>query len=613
MGSILSGYDGKFNDFELARAWGVSSIMIILSPVLLCVIHRFWLTRNNYEMEIRDAKAVIMAPWFILFRNIFEAMCHFTLNLDLAKEDWEDFEIFRHKRWNMTSIFNHLAIASLLLCGAAYFYRVWMFWFRNKVQDGAKALFEKSETSIAPGSLRVGFGRRDTIGHPWKVSGVLFIWFLMTIIPYSYINENTFKNLWISAMGFTMLILSILLLRRVKSKSSLGILREYKFMLLTLILLYGGNLLMYFIPFFRDTYYDLLIDFLWRAVIFDIYFIWLSRFMTTYDVTIIEQENQKFSRIKSRKRKRKKKKKKTAKGVRASTDSDQKELGVELAVAKTNSRESDIMSMPEFDGNLSSPGSVWSVSCIEDLSLTEVLSNQENFNQFRKHACETLCSENLLFFVDVYLHRRDLHEDPFLEKIAGETTVIKDCAKLEMVWIDQEEQVPTLREIYLNYIKTHSQYEVNIPGRMRKKIMSFFGDGRKTKRLKRNVQNSLVNEMGNANSIRSEEKPSNRDWNVPKIDSINRPSSLKVKDPNCGANPADLSLYNAHAVSNRSVVKSNLQLTNHSSLGASNAYENMTYPSIEVLYPAWKTLVNLLKSDTLVRFKRRNIEVLESY
>jgi len=610
MGSILCGGDGKFNNFELARAWGVSSILIVLSPVLLYVIQRFWLTRNNYEMDIRDAKAVIMAPWFILFRNIFEALSHFTLDLDLAWDDWELFENWRHNMNNITSIFNHLAIAMLTLCGAAYFYRVWMFWFRTKVSDEPKALYEKSETNIALDLHQVGFSRRDNIGHPWKVCGVLSIWFIVTIVPYSLIKDNMWKLFWLIIMAVTMIMLSILLLRRVKSQNRLGIVREYKFLLLMMILLWGGNFLLNYIPLFQETYYDLLIDFLWRAVLFDIYFIWLLRFIKTFAITNIKEENKKKSRILSRTRRRKKKKK-AAKG--ASKDGDRNELSVELAVGKNNSRESDTMSIPpEYDGNVSSPGSVYSVS--EDLSLTEILSNQEKFKQFREHTCETLCSENLLFFVDVYLHRRDLPEDPFLAKVAGETTVIKDCAKLKMLWIGQDEQVPTLEHIYLNYIKTHSQHEVNIPGRMRKKIMRLFGDGRKnrTRRLKRNVQNSLVNEVGNAISIRSEKKPSCRDWNVPKIDGINRPSSLQIKDTNVVANPADLSFYNARAASNRSAVKSSLQLTNRSSANSSNPYESMPYHTIELLYPAWKTLVNLLKNDTLVRFKRRNIEVMES-
>jgi len=267
------------------------------------------------------------------------------------------------------------------------------------------------------------------------------------------------------------------------------------------------------------------------------------------------------------------------------------------------------MMKPGFDGNLSSPGSIYSVASVEDISLPDILNKQEKFEKFLGHSRETLCSENLLFFVDVYVHRRNLSEDPFLKKVGGETTVLKECARLKMDWIPHDHQVLTVWELYRCYIKTYSPREVNIPGPMKKAIMAHFGDGRKTKRHKMNTQKSLVNEMV-VTSVRSKRITNSRDWMVPKMESINQPSSLQQEGPNSFAIETDLSLLNTGA-SNRTVAKAKaeLKLTNQSS-SAENPFENN--PSIELLYPVWKTLVSLLKNDTLVRFKRKNIEYLES-
>jgi len=622
MGFTLNGKDNEFNKFEIARAWGVTSIMFFFCPVLLFVIYRFFVTRNNYEMWIRNPNALIMAPWFIFARRIFEALSHFALDLDLAVADWDLFEAHRHSTSldNAISVFNCLSNFSFTLCGASYFYRVWMFWEKNRrakgledVSSGTKDYHWDSETTVPDSTGTSRLGSSATLRNPLKVSGVLCIWLLFINVPYCRFFEiSTHKMAWLASMGLPMIVGCIILLHDVQN--TFGILQEYKVLMVLLIMITAFNFLIGFIPFLRNTYYDMLADFFWRALLFDIYFLWLARFIKTFAIETIEEQNKRIkasnSEYRASKRLWKKRRKKSAKEYRANGDGEEQgyEFSSEvITVDEVESRDSDLMMKPGFDGNVSSPGSVYSAASVEDISLPDILNKQEKFEKFLRHSHETLCSENLLFFVDVYVHRRNLPEDPFLKKVRGETTVLQECASLKMDWIHHDHQVLTVWELYRCYIKTYSPREVNIPGQMKKKIMAHFGDGRKTKRSKVNTQKSLDNEMV-VSSMRSERMTKSRGWMVPKMESINQPISLQQEGSSSLANHADLSLLNTGA-SNRTVAKADLQLTNQPSL-AENPFENNT--SIELLYPVWKTLVNLLKNDTLVRFKRKNIEYLES-
>merc|ERR1719419_869391 len=109
-------------------------------------------------MYMRNPTALIMAPWFIFARRIFEALSHFALDLDLAVADWDLFEAHRHstKLDNATSVFQSLSTISWTLCGATYFYRVWMFWLKNRrakgledVPLGANSSNWNSETTVS--------------------------------------------------------------------------------------------------------------------------------------------------------------------------------------------------------------------------------------------------------------------------------------------------------------------------------------------------------------------------------------------------------------------------------------------------------------------------------
>merc|ERR550534_3125050 len=110
---------------------------------------------------------------------------------------------------------------------------------------------------------------------------------------------------------------------------------------------------------------------------------------------------------------------------------------------------------------------------VDEIPLHEILSDHDWHSQFRQHVQDTMCPENLLFFVDVYMHRKNLMWDPFLYKIEHEPIDIRECASVNLPWIDEKmkhnpEIAPDSRRIYELYIKPLSKLEVNIPGKIRR-------------------------------------------------------------------------------------------------------------------------------------------------
>jgi len=64
--------------------------------------------------------------------------------------------------------------------------------------------------------------------------------------------------------------------------------------------------------------------------------------------------------------------------------------------------------------------------------LTDILSNEKFHAEFKHHVKQTLCAENLCFFVDVYMYRKALEYDPFIDMSDVESKLIYDCAAIRM-------------------------------------------------------------------------------------------------------------------------------------------------------------------------------------
>jgi len=181
-----------------------------------------------------------------------------------------------------------------------------------------------------------------------------------------------------------------------------------------------------------------------------------------------------------------------------------------------------------------------------DVTLSQVLSHENAFLKFVEHTKENMCFENLAFFVDMYALRKTLGKDPFIALTVDDSTMIRDCATLKMTWIDQSisrntDNVPSAKDIFQLYVPPYSEMEVNIPGRMRKQLVVEF-----------------------------EQIPEQK-----RFSTILRQRTKDIKD------------------SMRIVFGTD-----------DNRTRNSDRELVVKLYPVWKTLLSLLDSDTLVRFKR---------
>merc|ERR1719397_981010 len=191
-----------------------------------------------------------------------------------------------------------------------------------------------------------------------------------------------------------------------------------------------------------------------------------------------------------------------------------------------------------------------------DITLSQVLSNENAFLKFVEHTKENMCFENLAFFVDMYALRKTLGKDPFLALTVDDSEMIRDCATLKMTWIDQSirrnmDNVPSAKDIFELYVPPFAEMEVNIPGRMRKRLVVEFEELPKEQRISK-----ILRKRTNVKSSSG------------RVDKTS--DSMRIvfgTDDDCTRNSGE--------------------------------------EQVAKLYPVWKTLVALLDSDTLVRFKRQ--------
>jgi len=147
--------------------------------------------------------------------------------------------------------------------------------------------------------------------------------------------------------------------------------------------------------------------------------------------------------------------------------------------------------------------------------------------------------------------------------------------------------VLTSREIYRLYIKPSSKMEVNIPGRMRKELVNLF-EQKKRNSTRRGMSfiGKLVRQVTRNNTQRMQPQSS--------ISGLSRNSM--VSNPRLKSQRTlfrDSNVYKSSRDDSQNFSMHRHSTTQHSG----------TECLIDHLYPAWKALVNLLNSDSLVRFK----------
>lgn len=576
-----AGDNGDFNNYEMARAWVVYSTVTLLSPISLYVVHSFYVTRNNWEMKVREPYAVILCSFTMWVSFILESIYHLSLDLELAKRDWNDFIVIRPE--STSEIFDTLAYAGFVLAGSMYLFRVWMFWYKSGLSGEIHGFGE----AIAAQTLRERpkltnyyTNRRRRFGNRRLVIAACLLWSIMAIAPVVVldfmlnVDRRLLKHIISAAVVIPVPCVMSYLLRNVKNK--FGIVSESKLAFLILLIIIAFNLLLYFTG-MRNSYYRWLIDYWLKSVLICGYFLWLMRFIQTFSVDKINDRDD-------------------TKSVRD---------GLKSAICCDRPW---VLSIPSQ-----------SVS-YEDYQLHELLESKKGFDLFRTHLGETLCAENLLFFVDVYMHRKTLDVDPYLKLTEDEAEVFKACARVEMKWVDQDSletpsMIPTCTDIYKLYIQPLSQMEVNISGRMRKNIVRIFE--RKNKK-KMNLRKRLS--FATRLSFASPALPQRR---AASLEEVELTPKAKKRSGDCKSMEAPLTagprkstkrfIRSHSAYSTDEVVDIRVEPVASGNLPGDIPPHfttminfGQTEPSIEHLYPAWKTLVNLLKNDSLVRFKIEN-------
>jgi len=571
---------------EFARAVGVYPALIILTPIHIYITRCFYIIRNNYEMRVLEPNVIIVMSLLIWIRLIFESIYQLTLNLD--EEVLNDYQI---TSW----VFNMLNWFCCILVFGLYFFRVWMFWYKTVKARKASIFVENDANRSGSSLIQVWDGPSRS-----KPSGCLrnqrkivamsifsvFIWTTLLVVVHFVMDcHDCVQRYQLSFIALLPFVLtSFLLLRRVNNH--FGVISEFIVVISLVFINFGLNVFLISFPGLKESYWTTLIDYLFRAVWLCCYLLWLLSTIRKFDV-------------------------------------DRKKSSFSLC---------DLLKSWSTKWGWCCKGSIseWHqhAPIVKDLNLPDILREQELFYLFRNHVEETLCPENLLFFVHVYIHRKHLEDDPFLALTENEDSIIKECARIKMKWIDDEPlPVPTCMEIYNLYIKPFSELEVNISGKLRKKFVALFG-------VKVPKKNRLQSCRTWSLQVQQAHKQKSRGRFSTTVVELSR--SVTVKQslfPERVAKKIDSRLlspcFSCHRGlssfdfqielseiktpnSNNKNIKRNADITivldeivESSENSTSLDLVNSGVLSIAHLYPVWKNLVSLLRNDSLVRFKNK--------
>jgi len=240
-----------------------------------------------------------------------------------------------------------------------------------------------------------------------------------------------------------------------------------------------------------------------------------------------------------------------------------------------------------------------------DFELYDVFKKQKAFENFREYSKVCLCAENVEFIVDIYAVRKTLHVDPWLALSRGESKVIKKFSRVKMKWIDRQIKesfgiVPSMDKIFDLYIKPYAELEVNISGKLQKKLVASFNEkAPPAMKLLSKVELELssVAYLDSSASLTEEES--------------DHPMSCEVQlESQTEENKRKLVLKKPLPRLDNVITESEGGLD---SLQSVRSY-NLPKPSLTVkdlqkehrltmLYPVWKELIILLHNDTFVRYK----------
>jgi len=579
-----AGKDGVFNSFEFARALGVYSTLLLLSPIHMYITWCFYITRKNYEMRVREPNVVIMMSLLIWIRLICESMYQFTLNLD--EEGSNDSQI-------TTWIFNILHWLSCILILGLYFFRVWMFWY-NSVKSRKAAAFVESEGYLGSFSSNQKWvvdpcSRPRYLTSLRKIVAVsifwMVIWIALIAIVYFAMDCTTCVQRY--QLGLIALcpfvVKSFLLLRGVKNQ--FDIISEYIVVISLVLINFGLNVSLESLCGLKDSYWRALIDYVFRAVWLCCYLLWLLNSVRKFALDSLKDRTH-LSLY------------------------DLRDLCCIKSEWCCSARISELKQHTPIN-----------------LGLPEILSKQSSFNLFRFHLEETLCPENLLFFVDVYIHRKQLEDDPFLTLTENENYIIKECARVKMKWIDEEPRAaPTVRDIYNLYVKPFSDQQINIAGNLREKLVALFEVRNPTTNTERVTRSQSLqippiyrcNRRARFSATVFELRSSLNIGQHLLPDKVCREIDSRLLSPSYSFQKGFSSVSYQIELSEIKIPRRKSERHGGFSIAlndvdesSENSYSQDSFLhsgdlSIAHLYPVWKTSVNLLRNDSLIRFKNKH-------
>jgi len=577
-----AGRDRAFNNVEFARALGVYTTLIILSPIHIYITRCFYITRKNYEMSVREPNVIILMSFLIWIRLIFDSIDQLTLNLD---------DDVSNNTQKTTWVFNILNWYCCVLIFGLYFFRVWMFWYKTVkarkaslwIESEGNWSFSSSDQNWAVNPLskpsRYLRNRRKIVAL--AILSVLIWTTLFVVVHFAMDCPLCVQRYQLSFIAlFPFVLISFLLLRRVKNQ--FGVISEYRVVIILVFINFGLNALLVSFSGWKESYYRSLIDYLFRAVWVCCYQLWLLSSIRKFAVDFLSER-----------------------------------------------------SSVSFSDLFDTWSTKWGWCCkgrilewhhhspvLKDFTLPDILREQELFYLFRNHVEETLCPENLLFFVHVYLHRKTLEDDPFLALTDTEDPIIKECARIEMEWVDEETRpAPTCLEIYNLYIKPFSDLEVNISGKLRKKLVALFElkpyakNTSRTRSLQiQQVHRRKARARSSAALAESSSVPVKQslvsERFVKKIDS-------RLLSPCFGFSSGDFQIELSD-IKTATFNKRNMALHGGITIALDDIIEcSETSTSVDLvldtgdlsivhLYPVWKTLLTHLRNDALLRFKNKH-------
>jgi len=516
----LKGKDGEFNSYEKARTYFVYSSAILTTPIFLHIAYYFIVTRKNLEMRVRESYAVISMAFIVWIWMVLSTMWHMTLDLETATKDWETF-IIRQSRtegWILL-VLSWFCFTAGFSCN---FYRVWLFWYR---MVAAKEVTHSCERCFTRANWRNFFysRKRRWLGNRRIVFCLCFLWFFLVSVPIvdEYFRFTQITNLKILVEACACLpLLCVEVILMWKANDIFGVVVEYKMLLVATLVEVIFIASLELIPAIKHSYYKIIIEFVSTSYIICFYSLWLKCYIKSFNI-----HNEGF-------------------GSASCLSSTSCDIQLSDAVKRVPKR------------------------LVKNYTLADILSNKMYHAQFKHHIKQTLCAENLCFFVDVYIYRKALEYDPFIDMSDVESNLIHECAAIKMEWIDEwvrenRDLIPSTRHIYNLYIKPLSEMEVNIPGEVRQKLISEFENQRMPVRIKADKREKFEN------------------------------------------NNRGRVAYSGYLSERRESTQSLTAVTPRATFSSQREHPGLHEPSIIHLFPVWKCLVNIMNHDSLVRFKAR--------